>query len=116
MCSYNSINSVPTCADTRLTEILRGTWEFDGYITSDSGAIHDISGAHKYKNMSAEEGTAAALQAGCDINSGNQYAQYVEKAVKDGLVNESVVDDALIHAFKTRIRLVRFKPIVHLRV
>jgi beta-glucosidase-like glycosyl hydrolase len=64
MCSYNSINGVPTCADTRLTQILRGTWEFDGYITSDSGAIHDISGAHKYLNMSAEEGTAAALKAG----------------------------------------------------
>ena len=76
------------------------------YITSDSGAVHDISGAHKYKNMTPEEGTAAALLAGCDINSGSQYAQYVEKAVKDGLVNESVVDDALVHAFKTRIRLV----------
>ena len=38
MCSYNAINSVPTCADERLTEILRGTWSFDGYITSDSGA------------------------------------------------------------------------------
>ena len=76
------------------------------YITSDSGAVRDISGAHKFKNMTPEEGTAAALQAGCDINSGGQYAQYVEKAVKDGLVNESVVDDALMHAFKTRIRLV----------
>ena len=58
--------------------------------------------------MSAEEGTAAALRAGCDINSGSQYAQYVEQAVKDGLVNESTVDDALVHAFKTRIRLVCF--------
>jgi beta-D-xylosidase 4 len=110
MCSYNSINGVPTCADTRLTQILRGTWEFDGYITSDSGAIHDISGAHKYLNMSAEEGTAAALKAGCDINSGSQYASFVEKAVADGLVNESVVDEALIHAFKTRIRLGLFDP------
>lgn len=115
MCSYNSINAVPTCADERLTKILRGTWNFDGYITSDSGAVHDISGAHKYKNMSAEEGTAAALQAGCDINSGDQYAQYVEKAVKDGLVNESTVDEALVHAFKTRIRLVRceMRALVH---
>ena len=32
MCSYNALNSVPTCADTRLTEILRGTWKFDGYL------------------------------------------------------------------------------------
>ena len=43
MCSYNSINGIPSCANTKmLTDILRKRWGFNGYITSDSGAIDDI--------------------------------------------------------------------------
>jgi beta-glucosidase-like glycosyl hydrolase len=48
---------------------------------------------------------------GCDINSGSQYSHYVEAAVKAGLVNESVVDAALINAFRVRIRLGLFDPL-----
>lgn len=48
MCSYNAINGVPTCASQPLNSLLRDTWGFDGYITSDSGSIADISGAHHY--------------------------------------------------------------------
>ena len=105
----DALNGVPTCANQKLTEILRDDWKFDGYITSDSGAIHDIYGAHKY-NTTAAEATAAALLAGCDINSGSQYSHNVEQAVRAGLVNESVVDAALIRAFKVRIRLGLFDP------
>lgn len=79
MCSYNALNSVPTCANQKLTEVLRGTWRFEGYITSDSGAIGDISGAHHYA-ANATVGTAMALQAGCDVNSGNQYHDHVQVA------------------------------------
>ena len=33
MCSYNSINGVPTCASQPLSmELLRGTWGFDGLV------------------------------------------------------------------------------------
>eukprot|EP01047_Picozoa_sp_COSAG01_P065916 COSAG01_NODE_8995_length_2588_cov_2.266096_2_plen_83_part_00 len=62
-------------------------------------AIRDIYGAHKFTKTAAEA-TAAALLAGCDINSGSQYAHYVDEALTAGLVNESMVDAALINAFK----------------
>ena len=42
--SYNSINGVPSCANEQmLGKILRGKWGFQGMVTSDSGAVADIS-------------------------------------------------------------------------
>jgi beta-glucosidase-like glycosyl hydrolase len=108
--SYNAINSIPTCASTQLTTILRDIWGFDGYITSDSGAIRDIYASHKYVKT-AEEATALALKAGCDINSGGVYSGNVAKAVSSGLLNESLVDEALKRAFKVRMRLGLFDPV-----
>ena len=42
MCSYPQINGVPACGNKLfLTEILRNTWNFTGYVVSDCGAISD---------------------------------------------------------------------------
>ena len=109
MCSYNAINKVPACANAKLTQLLRGTWGFDGYITSDSGAISNIAGAHRYA-PSAAAGTADAINAGCDINSGHVYSQNVQRAVTSKLLNQSAVDAALSHAFRVRMRLGLFDP------
>jgi beta-glucosidase-like glycosyl hydrolase len=38
---------VPTCADARLNKILRETWGYTGYITSDTDAVGDIFSQHK---------------------------------------------------------------------
>lgn len=38
MCSYNAINGVPACANRELlTDILRNTWNFNGFVVSDCG-------------------------------------------------------------------------------
>ncbi len=38
MCSYNAINGVPACANRELlTQLLRGTWNFTGFVVSDCG-------------------------------------------------------------------------------
>ena len=78
-------------------------------MTSDTGAIAAISGAHRY-NTSAAAAVTAALAAGCDINSGAQYSHNIEAAVKSGMLNESLVDAALINAFAVRMRLGLFDP------
>jgi len=49
--------------------VLRDTWNFTGYVTSDSGAVEDIYAKHHYLNATAAEGVAAAIKAGCDIDS-----------------------------------------------
>ena len=48
ICSYNSVNGVPSCANDFLqNEIVRGEWGFTGYIVSDCGAIDDIIATHQ---------------------------------------------------------------------
>ena len=79
-------------------------------ITSDTGAIAAISGAHHMYNHSAADAVSAALKAGCDINSGAQYSHNLKHAVETGILNESAVDAALINAFAIRIRLGLFDP------
>ena len=98
------------CANDKLTQVLRGTFGFNGYVTSDTGAIGAIAGAHRMYNHSAAAAVAAALTAGCDINSGNQYTRNIVHAVQSGLLKEAVVDAALINAFTVRIRLGLFDP------
>ena len=98
MCSYNAINGVPTCASEPLNELLRGTWGFDGYSTSDSGAIADIFHAHAYCH-DGTNASALAIEAGCDINSGSVYSSSVAGGLLNPaspLHNESAVDIALV--------------------
>eukprot|EP00039_Didymoeca_costata_P002053 m.57244 g.57244 ORF g.57244 m.57244 type:complete len:72 (+) comp11091_c0_seq1:280-495(+) len=43
MCSYNALNGVPMCANSKLlNDTLRGQWGFTGYVTSDCGAVGNI--------------------------------------------------------------------------
>eukprot|EP00493_Phyllostaurus_siculus_P027995 UN28343 len=54
MCSYNAVNGVPSCANPKLYDVLRNEWGFDGYVTSDSGAVTDIYTPHNYASTLAE--------------------------------------------------------------
>ena len=51
MCSYNSINGIPSCASR---DLLYGTareaWGFEGYITADCDAVETIEKYHHYTN------------------------------------------------------------------
>ena len=40
MCSYNAINGVPACANRELLgDLLRGEWNFTGFVVSDCGKL-----------------------------------------------------------------------------
>ena len=73
MCSYNSVNGVPSCAnDYLLNTILREHWGWtkeQQWITSDCDAIQDIFMPHNYAKT-REETVAMALKAGVDVNCG----------------------------------------------
>ena len=61
MCAYNAVDGIPACAsDLLLQKILRDTWGFQGYVTSDCGAVRDITAGHHY-TPDDEHGSAAAL-------------------------------------------------------
>lgn len=67
MCSYNAVNGVPTCASPFLTSVLRGAWNFTGYITSDSGALEDIYQQHKYVATEVEAAAVSGAGLACCV-------------------------------------------------
>jgi len=110
MCSFNELNGVPTCASKFLNQVLRGTWGFDGYITSDTGGVSDIYKQHHYV-ATAVEASAVAITGGTDIDSGDVYLNNLMDAVSGGLITEEQVDQALYRTLKLRFLLGLFDPI-----
>ncbi|HET7161497.1 MAG TPA: glycoside hydrolase family 3 C-terminal domain-containing protein [Rhodanobacteraceae bacterium] len=104
MCAYNALHGTPVCADKALlTTTLRNDWDFQGYVVSDCDAIDDMTHFHYYKPDDAQS-SAAAIEAGTDLDCGDAYASLGE-AVQKGYVRESVLDAALVRLFAARYRL-----------
>ena len=109
MCVYNAVDGVPGCASKMLLQqILRDDWRFQGYVTSDCGAVGDITTGHHY-TPDNEHGSAVAVQAGTDTTCGNEYTA-LPAAVKAGLIKESEIDIAVKRLFTARMRLGMFDP------
>ena len=109
MCAYNAVDGVPACASKFLLEdTLREAWKFQGYVTSDCGAVGDISEGHKFAPDN-EHGSALAVLAGTDTTCGDEYVALVQ-AVKDGLIKESEIDTSLKRLFIARFRMGMFDP------
>lgn len=109
MCAYNAIDGIPACANKfLLQDTLRSAWHFNGYVTSDCGAIADITFGHHY-TPDNEHGSAVAVKAGTDTTCGNEYVTLV-KAVQDGLISESQIDTSVKRLFTARFRLGMFDP------
>lgn len=84
MCSYNKINGVYS-ADNEwlLTKVLRDEWGFEGYVMTDWGAIDD-----------RVQGIRAGLELEMPGSGGGNDARIVA-AVKDGSLDEALVDQAV---------------------
>jgi beta-glucosidase len=109
MCAYNRINGEPACANTHLLgDMLRGQWGFKGYVVSDCGAIDDIYQRHHFAK-SAAQASAVAVKRGTDLECGDSYRALVA-AVKQGLISEAEIDQALKRLFAARFRLGMFDP------
>ncbi len=109
MCAYTSVDGAPACAnDFLLQKTLRGAWNFQGYVTSDCGAVGDIALGHHYA-PNIEQASIDAVRAGTDTTCGQEYATLVQ-AVHVGLLPESVIDTAVKRLFTARFRLGMFDP------
>lgn len=88
MCSYNRLNGTSACADSfTLTQVLKGEWEFPGFVLSDYGAVL----------MAAS--TVATANAGLDMDlPGGEgfWGAGLVSAVQAGNVSQARVDD-MVH-------------------
>lgn len=104
MSAYNRLYG-ESCSASRLllTDILRKEWGFKGHITSDDGAIADITSGHHLADSEAE-GDAIALHAGANLECGNAY-RHLGEAIEKGYIKESEIDEALFYPLVTRLKL-----------
>ncbi|HEU4959846.1 MAG TPA: glycoside hydrolase family 3 C-terminal domain-containing protein [Sphingomonas sp.] len=111
MCAYNAVYGTAACANTLLMrDILRKDWGFDGFVTSDCGAIDDITNGHHNSKTNAE-GAALAVKAGTDTGCDFKDEMLdLPKAVKAGYLTEAQMDTAVERLFAARIRLGMFDP------
>jgi len=113
MCAYNAIDGAPACASTMLLgEHLRDAWKFDGYVVSDCGAVADVYSGHHY-SVDMPHAAAAALKAGTDLECGYKTWQAFPSlidAVRQGLIKEADLDNALRRLFRARFKLGMFDP------
>jgi len=107
MCSYNSVNGVPACANKYLLQtILREHWNWTGdnqYITSDCEAVLDVSANHHYASTNAA-GTALTFNAGMDSSCEYTSSSDIPGAWQQKLLTEATVDRALRRLYEGLIR------------
>lgn len=112
MCAYNRIDGKPACgSDMLLKNILRGEWQFPGYVVSDCGAIDDMYLRHKVVQTAAEA-AALGVKTGTDLDCGRVYPNLVD-AVKQGLITEAQIDTSVTRLFLARFKLGMFDAPEH---
>jgi beta-glucosidase len=105
MSAFNPLNGVPATADPfTLTEILRHEWRFDGFVTSDFGAIREL-----INHGVAENGAVAArkaLTAGVDMDmESDLYRTQLADLVRTGELGEPVIDQAVRRVLRVKYAL-----------
>ncbi len=93
MGAYNQVNGAFCCEnDFLLNTVLKGDWGFDGFVTSDFGAVHS---------------TVPSAKNGLDVEmpTGIYFGDALKKAVEAGQVPVSLIDDKLVRRFRTMMRL-----------
>ena len=88
MSAYNAING-KFCSQNKwlLTQVLRERWGFNGFVVSDWSAVYD---------------QPAAIQAGNDVDMpGPRNVDEIVRAVEEGRLQESALEQALRNVWKT---------------
>jgi beta-glucosidase len=107
MCANNRVDGKAACgSDMLVKDILRGEWDFPGYIVSDCGAIDDIYLRHKVAPTAAAA-AALGVRTGTDLDCGHVYPNLIE-ALKQGLITEREIDASVQRLFLARFKLGMF--------
>ncbi|WP_207534384.1 beta-glucosidase BglX [Desertivirga arenae] len=109
MNSFNDLNGIPATGNKYLQrDILKGKWQYSGFVVSDWASIAEMV-AHGYakdKSQAAER----AILAGSDMDmEGNAYISSLSNLVKLGKVPESLIDDAVRRILRKKFELGLFE-------
>ena len=105
MNSFNQLNGIPATGNKFLQrDILKGAWNFQGFIVSDWGSIKELV-SHGYAKDTSDA-AEMAINSGSDMDmESNAYLNYLSDLVNNGKVNEATIDDAVRRVLKIKFEL-----------
>jgi len=105
MNSFNDLNGEPVSGSTYLQrDILKGEWDFKGFVVSDWASINEIIYWGRAKDK--KEAAKIASLAGSDMDmEGYVYITELVNLVKEGVVNEQIIDDAVRRILRVKFEL-----------
>lgn len=105
MTSFNDLNGIPASANPfLLKQILRKEWGFEGVIVSDYDSIGELV-AHGFARDHKEAALRSVLS-GVDMDMmGNAYHFHLANLVREGMVPESLLDEAVLRILKLKFDL-----------
>lgn len=105
MAAYNSWDGIPcTCNKYLLTDILRGEWDFEGFVVSDYGGVKGIAEAHKLFEDECRA-QAESLKAGLDISFPHDSYNLLMSAYEKGYISEEDIDRALLRVLNAKFKI-----------
>ena len=95
MNSFNDINGIPATGSKYLQrDLLKGAWNFQGFVVSDWGSIGEMI-PHGFAKDN-KEAALKAIIAGSDMDmESRSYTNHLAELVKEGKVDIQLVDDAV---------------------
>jgi beta-glucosidase len=105
MNSFNDINGVPATGNKYLQrDILKGKWNFGGFVVSDWGSIGEMINHGTVKN--GYEAALSAITAGCDMDmESRSYTNNLSNLVNDGKVPITLINDAVKRILKKKFEI-----------
>lgn len=109
MNSFNQLNGIPATGNKFLQrDILKGAWNFKGFVVSDWGSIKELVN-HGYAK-DTNDATEMAINSGSDMDMESYaYLNYLNDLIKNGIVNETTINDAVRRVLKAKFELGLFE-------
>jgi len=109
MNSFNDLNGIPATADAYLQrDLLKGEWNFDGFVVSDWGSIREMI-EHGYAKDNNHAGELALL-GGSDMDMESSiYIYELEKLIEENKISIAQIDDAVRRILSVKFELGLFE-------
>jgi beta-glucosidase len=111
MTAYNSVDGSPATQNRRLLNgLLKGDWNFRGFVISDASATSGATVLHMTEASTASS-AQDAFEAGLDVVFQSQYGQqrpYLE-AFQRGLIAQEIIDASVARVLRAKFELGLFE-------
>ena len=105
MNSFNDLNGIPATGNKYLQrDILKGKWNFKGFVVSDWGSVGEMINHGFAKDN--YEAAMEAVTAGSDMDmESRSYINNLSKLVKEGKVKMELIDDAVRRILRKKFEM-----------